>query len=266
MEHWNKLSQLVQLCEKRGQWPQQLKLAHVMLLSKGGKPVDGLQARPITVLPLVYRAWAKVTAKQLRVWLEEHTTLLFGTRQEAEFQAALLATTLSLGKATGEGAGAACVDFAKAYDGLNLDFLEQALRKAGVSEQLLGPSFAMYRAERAIRIGDSVGPSRLPQSGLPAGCPFATFYLAIITQPWRLLRDLQSGPSARTWVDDCTAYVQGRGAAVDLAAEAGRTAADMQVMSLNVNLVKSGVLGTSTQLTAAMRAAAGPPRPLQTME
>ena len=80
----------------------------------------------------------------MRVWLEEHTTLLVGTRQEAEFQAALLATTLSLGKATGEGAGAACVDFAKAYDGLNLDFLEQALRKAGVSEQLLGPSFAMY--------------------------------------------------------------------------------------------------------------------------
>ena len=79
----------------------------------------------------------------------------------------------------------ACVDFAKAYDGLNLDFLEQALRKAGVSEQLLGPSFAMYRAERAIRIGDAVGPSRLPQSGLPAECPFARFYLAIITQPWR---------------------------------------------------------------------------------
>ena len=39
MEHWNKLSQLVQLCEQRGQWPQQLKLAHVMLHSKGGKPL-----------------------------------------------------------------------------------------------------------------------------------------------------------------------------------------------------------------------------------
>ena len=69
----------------KGQWPQQLLLAHVVLLPKGGKPVAGLQARPITVLPLVYRAWAKGRAKKLRCWLEESTSLLVGTREEAEF-------------------------------------------------------------------------------------------------------------------------------------------------------------------------------------
>ncbi len=37
LEHWSKLAQLVQLCEKLGQWPQQLKQAHVMLVSKGGQ-------------------------------------------------------------------------------------------------------------------------------------------------------------------------------------------------------------------------------------
>ena len=56
-----------------------------------------LQARPITILPLVYRAWAKIRAKQLQSWLAEHSDLLVGTRQEAEFQAAILATTLSHG-------------------------------------------------------------------------------------------------------------------------------------------------------------------------
>ena len=56
MQHWHMLSQMVQLCEQKGQWPQQLKQAHVMLLSKGGQPVNGLQARPITVLALVFRA------------------------------------------------------------------------------------------------------------------------------------------------------------------------------------------------------------------
>ncbi len=69
-------------------------MAHVALLSKGGEPVRGLQARPITVLPLVCRAWAKVRARQLRKWLEEHAELLVGSRQEAEFQAAVLATKL----------------------------------------------------------------------------------------------------------------------------------------------------------------------------
>ena len=128
------MAELLEECERQGQWAQQLLHAHVVLLSKGGKPVDKLQARPITILPMAYRAWAKIRAKQLKVWLEEHTTLLVGTRQEAEYQAAILAATLALVKATGVGAGAVCVDFAKACDGLDLEFLERALRRAGVSQ------------------------------------------------------------------------------------------------------------------------------------
>ena len=123
MERWGKVAELLELCERQGRWPLQLLQARVCLLSKGGKPVEKLQARPITILPLAYRAWAKIRAKQLKVWLGEHTSLLVGTREEAELQAAILATTLALGKATGEGAGAVCVDFAKAYDGLDLELL-----------------------------------------------------------------------------------------------------------------------------------------------
>ena len=143
---WDRQASLVQLCEEEGRWPELLRIAHVMLLSKGGKPVDKLQARPITVLPLVYRAWAKVRAKQLRTWLEAHTELLVGHRQEAEFQAAVLATVLSLGRAAGEQAGAVCLDFSKAYDSLHLEFLEQALRKAGVAEQILRPALSVNRS------------------------------------------------------------------------------------------------------------------------
>jgi hypothetical protein len=116
----------------------------------------------------------------------------------------------------------------------------------------------MYKAERAVRIGDAVGNPRTPTSGLPAGCPFATMFLSIVTQPWRLLRHGQARPSVRTWVDDCTAFVQGEQAAVELAGEAARKAEEMQTMSLKVNRPKSGVLGSNARLTAAMRAAAGP--------
>ena len=98
----------------------------------------------------------------------------------------------------------------------------------------------------------------MPSSGLPAGCPFATIFLATVTQQWRQPRDMQAEPSVRTWVDDCTAFVQGEAAAVELAGEAGRKAEEMQTMSLTVNRPKSGVLGSSARLTAAMRAAAGP--------
>jgi hypothetical protein len=174
--HWDKLAQLVQRCESEGKWPEQLRLAHVALLSKGGKPVRGLSARPITVLPLVYRAWAKIRARQLRVWLEGHPELLVGSRQEAEFQAAILAATLSLVKATGLGAGAACLDWSKAYDTIDLNLLEQGLLKAGLPPALVRPAMSMYRAARAVKIVDAVGNPMEPWFGLPAGCPFATFF------------------------------------------------------------------------------------------
>ena len=52
--------------------------------------------------------------------------------------------------------------------------------------------------------------------------------------------------------------MQGREAAVNLAEEAGHTVAGMEQMRLMVNLDKSGVKGSDTRLTAAMRAVAGP--------
>ncbi len=111
---------------------------------------------------MVYRAWAKVRAKQFRTWLMEHMELLVGHRQEAEFHAAALATTLSLGRATGEGAGV-------------------VLRKAGEAEQILRPAFSIYKGARAVRVGDAVGPCKEPDFGLPAGCPFSTFFLVVFT-------------------------------------------------------------------------------------
>ncbi len=81
----------------------------------------------------------------------------------------MLATVLSLGRATGEEAGAVCLDFSKAYDSLHLEFLAQALRKAGVAEQILRPALSVNRAFRAVRVGDAVGPGRESDFGLPAG-------------------------------------------------------------------------------------------------
>ena len=206
----DRLASLAQLCEEDGRWPEQLRIAYVTLLSKGGMPVDKLHSRPITVMPLVYRAWAKARAKQLRTWLEKRTELLVGHRETAEFQAAVLATARSLGRATGEEAGVVRLDFSKAYDSLDLEFLEQALRKAGVAEQILRPTLSMYKALKAVRVGDGVGPAKEPDFGLPAGCPFATFFMAVVTLQWRRqLRMLPSKPSVRAWVDDCAAFVQG---------------------------------------------------------
>ncbi len=105
-----------------------------------------------------------------------------------------------------------------AHDSLDLGFPELVANKAGMAECIVKPAFAMYRADRAVRIGDAVAFSRIPRFGLPAGCPFATLIMALVTHPWRKqLRSIPSQPSVRTWVDDCAPFAQGNQAAVGMA-------------------------------------------------
>ncbi len=142
---------------------------------------------------------------------------------------------------------------------MELELLERMVLKAGVHQAIVKPAFAMYRACRAVKIGDAVAQGREPEFGLPAGCPFATFFMAVVTQPWRRqLRSSPSQPKVRTWVDDCTAYVRGTVAAIGLAGAAGRTAEDMEQSGTRVNVTKSGAVGSDEVHTAMMLLAAGP--------
>ena len=149
------------------------------------------------------------------------------SRPEADFHAAVLAASHAKPWQQGKGTagGAECFDWSKAYDTVDLKLLEQALFLATLPRGLVKPALSMYRAARAVKILDAVGNLVEPFFGLPAGCPFATFFLAIVTQPWRKqLWAMPCNPSVRTWLDDCTAFVQGHDEAIDMAAKAGETA------------------------------------------
>ena len=49
-----------------------------------------------------------------------------------------------------------CASTSKAYDSLELELLERMVLKAGVHQAIVKPAFAMYRACRAVRVGDAV--------------------------------------------------------------------------------------------------------------
>ena len=55
------LASLLRAVELLGRWPAGLRAAEVVLLAKpGGDPDEALQRRPITLLPVVYRLWARL--------------------------------------------------------------------------------------------------------------------------------------------------------------------------------------------------------------
>ena len=49
-------------------------------------------------------------------------------------------------------------------------------------------------------IGDGVGAKRVPSSGIPAGCPLATFIMSLVVMPWRVAVRTVPRSFARSWV------------------------------------------------------------------
>jgi len=62
-------ARLLQAVEASGSWPQLLASAEVVLLPKpGGDSGDPLSRRPITLLPVLYRAWARLRRRSVDDW------------------------------------------------------------------------------------------------------------------------------------------------------------------------------------------------------
>ena len=222
---------------------------------KGG-PVNGIQARPITLLSGIYRIWAMSKVSQLKKWFTAAGIQpLVGGREEAEFQAGLLSLTIGYGKATGQGGGGIALDLSKAYDAVRLDLLEGVLLAAGLDTNLVGPALDMYRAPKAVRVQQALGETRVPDAGLPAVCPLATFFMAILMTPWRTrLRAVAQGARVRTWVDDLAAYAGNTDTAMQVITEGAEVAEALEKAGFLINRKKSGVVNAIASEGDALRA------------
>ena len=61
---------LLRSVERLGRWPAGLARAEVVLLPKGVADVvlEPLQRRPITLLPVLYRLWARLRQREVARW------------------------------------------------------------------------------------------------------------------------------------------------------------------------------------------------------
>ena len=63
------LTALLVAVEAAGSWPAGLGAADVVLLPKAGGSVDEpMQRRPITLLPVLYRLWARLRLPLVEAW------------------------------------------------------------------------------------------------------------------------------------------------------------------------------------------------------
>ena len=175
----------------------------MVLLPKADGDADVMNRRPINLLSMIFRVWARVRGRLVQEWRASWDPAVAVARLGADGQAWELAWAAGVAMAGGAGFGGAAVDFRKAYDGVRLGLMDRVLTAAGISPRVLRPLMGMYRGGRRIRVAGALGGEWTPESWVPAGCPLAVDVMAVLTWPWAgAMAELEV--NCRRYVDDLT--------------------------------------------------------------
>jgi hypothetical protein len=163
------LLQLLVAVGRLGRWPDGLSGAEVVLpLKPDGDPTAPLDRRPLNLLPVVYRLWARLRGRAVSSWRRGWDPAMAAARLGADGQAWELSWAQAEAEALGLDFGGLAVDFRKAYDSVRLPLVARLLAAAG--GRRLSPAHCW---PRTLRRGACVLPGLLgdpfgrPQASLP---------------------------------------------------------------------------------------------------
>jgi hypothetical protein len=249
--------------ERCGCWPKALSTALVALLPKGttGAASD---YRPIMLLSVIYRIWAKARGAFMQGYLRSVGIMKVGPVTAAEQLATDLAWRMLLSRAGVIISGIA-VDWSKCYDHVSCALLRKLARLCRMPASLYEPMLAAYAMQRHILLNGMLGPVTVPARSMAAGCPRATDWMAMMAHV--LVRELQArvpGTLPRPYVDDLTADIEhtddddGRELAVTAVADMEAVVQQYAAAwALEANTSKSRRFSTAAPVRASMAAAPG---------
>lgn len=206
---------LFNVVERAGRWPQALRRSLVAMLAKRGTGAKD-DFRPITLLSVLYRAWARGHSEAMRSWLRANGVARQQDLAGADVQAYETAMQLAWSRRTGETMSGVAIDWTKCYDMVALSLIPRVAQAAGVPPAVWRPVHDMYGAPRSILLAGAMGKTATPTKGIPAGCPLAGEWLALTAH--MLVAGMRAiGPQVvpRPYVDDLTAAVWGREGAAE---------------------------------------------------
>ena len=164
------LWRLLLAVERLGRWPRGVRGAEVVLAPKpDGDPAEPLDRRPLNLLSVIYRPWAKIRGRDVAAWRRQWDPAMAAARLGADGQAWELAWAQAVARAEGRGFGGLAVDFRKAYDSVRLALAGRMLAAAGWPLAISGPVMDEYWAPRRLRVAGAIGDPWDPSSGIPAG-------------------------------------------------------------------------------------------------
>jgi hypothetical protein len=142
-----------------------------------GEPDD---YRPIVLLSVYYRTWAKARGQSFAKFLKAAGITPSHGPRAADALAYDLALRMAASIAGHAPTSGLALDWSKCYDHLVLDLLRLVGVRVGIPATLLTPMLQAYAQPRAVLLAGALAPERTPTAGLAPGCPRATDLLAIV--------------------------------------------------------------------------------------
>ena len=193
----------------------------MILLGKDEKvPVSPMQVRPITILPRLYRSWARFRALQVIQHLNgllppEIATISVGV--SADCICAFVLDKLESAIEAGDSACGVIVDLVKCYNLIPRRPLLAACIKFGIPPKYLNALWSMWsQLHRPLEISGEISQTCPSFTGIPEGCCFSVACLTILSGAFfRIVQEqvpeIEAQRCADTWplFADCVDTLHG---------------------------------------------------------
>jgi hypothetical protein len=173
-------------CWTDEQMPDEWHQANVNAIHKKGAVDDCGNYRPISLICVAYKLFASLLLKRLQSAGAEDrlTSTQFGFRRERGTGDAICAVRRHIDLALAQRFGRTAMlalDWAKAFDSINVDAMITALRRFGLPEKILRIVAHIYQDRFFAVLGGSTGSTtRRQRSGISQGCPLSPFLFVML--------------------------------------------------------------------------------------
>ena len=183
------MARLLSLVEEHRQWPDDSLAAYVAMIPKATGGSRLLDQRPITVLEVLYRLWAKGVVQEWQPVLQHsllgHASFGFRAQTGMLHAAQLLEDVIHQRRSQHQELWLASFDIAKCYDSLPWWAVFRVLQHAGVRPSVVACFLDFYRrVRRRFRYGALDGTEWYAANGLAQGCPASPDLLNILFEPF----------------------------------------------------------------------------------
>eukprot|EP00971_Amphidinium_carterae_P245697 4879377-Amphidinium_carterae.1 len=149
-----------QRAEAEQAWPQSICVQKVVFLAKPGKRPTPSTIRPIVLLPLLYRLWARMRTGYLReVFLNTTSGQVLGVRPHVQIQRVIMTMAIQLQQSDQQGLLPQGLhsDLTKAYEGIEHGVVKRTLTVRGVHKRLVSLVHMMYGLPASFSINKLIG-------------------------------------------------------------------------------------------------------------